>query len=140
MAIEAQGTKLFWSTSTAASTSASALIGQVTDFTGPGGQAGVIDITHLESTAKEKMIGLRDEGQLSMSLNFQATNVGQVALRTDRAARTKKKVTMKFSDTSTSIAVFKGYCLSFSISGAVDNKVTANAVIEITGAVTYSTA
>ena len=104
MAIEAQGTKLFWSTSTAASTSASALIGEVTDFTGPGGQAGVIDITHLGSTAKEKLIGLRDEGQLSMTLNFSATNVEQVALRTDRAARTKKRVTMKFSDTSTSIA------------------------------------
>jgi len=140
MAIEAQGTKFFWSTSTAASTSASAAIGEVTDFTGPGGQAGVIDITHMQSTAKEKLIGLRDEGQLSMTLNFAATDAGQTALRTDRAARTKKKATIKFSDTSTSIAQFDGYCLAFSISGAVDNKVTANAVIEISGAVTYSTA
>jgi len=140
MAIEAQGTKLFWSTATAASTSSSALIGEVTDFTGPGGSAGVIDITNLQSTAKEKLIGLRDEGQLSMTLNFSATDVAQMNLRTDRAARTKKRVTMKFVDTNTCIAVFKGYCLSYSISGAVDNKITANAVVEITGAVTYSTA
>ena len=140
MAIEAQGTKLFWSTATAASTSSSALIGEVTDFTGPGGSAGVIDITNQQSTAKEKLIGLRDEGQLSMTLNFSATDVAQMNLRTDRAARTKKRVTMKFVDTNTCIAVFKGYCLSYSISGAVDNKITANAVVEITGAVTYSTA
>jgi len=141
MAIESQGTKLFWSSSTAASTSAdTALIGEVTDFTGPGGQAAVIDVTNLLSTAKEKLIGLRDEGQLSMTLNFSATDKAQENLRVDRAARTKKRVTMKFVDTNTAIAIFKGYCLSYSISGAVDNKITANAVIEITGAVTYSTA
>jgi len=140
MAIESQGTKLFWSNTTAANTAATCLVGEVTDFTGPGGSAGVIDITNLQSTAKEKLIGLRDEGQLSMTLNFSATDPAQTALRADRAARTKKHVTMKFVDTNTCIALFKGYCLTYSISGAVDNKITANAVIEITGAVTYSTA
>lgn len=138
MAIEAQGTKLFWSTSTAQSTAQE--IGEVTDFTGPGGAAAIIDITHLQSTAKEKLVGLRDEGQLSLSLNFNATQVGQVALRADRATRTKRKVVIKFSDTATNAAVFDGYCQQFSITGSVDNKVAANCVIEIDGAVTYTTA
>lgn len=137
MAYQSQGTKFFWSATTAQSSAVQ--IGSVTDFTGPGGQAAVIDITHLGSTAKEKMMGLRDEGQLTLTLNYDATNTGQVALLADRANRAKKKALIKFSDTSTHIAVFDGYCLGFSITGAMDNKVSANAVIEIDGAVTFST-
>ena len=137
MAYQSQGTKFFWSATTAQSSNVQ--IGSVTDFTGPGGQAAVIDITHLTSTAKEKMMGLRDEGQLTLTLNYDATNTGQAALLADRASRSKKKALIKFSDTATHIAVFDGYCLAFSITGAMDNKVSANAVIEIDGAVTFST-
>jgi len=122
------------------------LIGEITDFTGPGGAAAVIDITHLQSTAKEKMIGIRDEGQLSMSLNFQPTDAGQVALIADRAARTRGKYVIRLTDMATgssahpSYAAFNGYPLQYSISGAVDNKVSANAVIEIDGSVDWATA
>lgn len=138
MAMESQGCRFFWSTSTAQSTAQK--IGEVVDFSGPGGGAAVIDITHLESTAKEKMIGLRDEGQFSMTLNYNATDTGQIALIADRASRTKRKGLLKMNDTATSCAVFKGYCLQFNIMGAQDNKITANAAIEITGGVTYTTA
>jgi len=121
------------------------LIGEVTDFTGPGGAAAVIDITSLDSTAKDKLMGLRDEGQLSMSINFNATDAGQVALKDDRAARTKGKYIIKLTDVATgssafpSYAYFNGYCLQYSISGAVDNKVSGNAVIEIDGPVIWTT-
>jgi len=147
MAYQSQGVKLFWSTlayttngSTAGiNATATQLVGEVTDFTGPGGAAAVIDITHLQSTAKEKMIGLRDEGQVSMSLNFNATDTGQVNLIADRASRTKRNALIKFADSDTNAVAFGGYCLQFSISGAVDNKISANAVIEIDGAVSYTT-
>ena len=45
-------------------------IPNVVSFQGPGGQASVIDVTNLASTAKEKRVGLRDEGQLSLSFQF----------------------------------------------------------------------
>lgn len=144
MAFESQGTEFFWSTSTAASTASGSLVGEVTDFSGPGGQANVIDVTHLLSTAKEKLVGLRDEGQLTMSLNLSFTDAAQIALRADRATRTMRKCVIKFNDNTTDAAktkaIFDGYVLGFSVTGAVDNKVSANAVIEITGAVTYSSA
>lgn len=138
MAMESQGTKLFWSASTAQSTAVQ--VNEITDFNGPGGAAAVIDISHLGSTAKEKLIGLRDEGQLSFSLNYNATDAGQVSLIADRAARTKKGCLLKFNNAATNSAFFKGYCMQFAITGAVDDKIAANAVIEITGAVSYSTA
>ena len=144
MAFEAQGTEFFWSSDTAASTAAARLVGEVTDFSGPGGQASIIDVTHLNSTAKEKLVGLRDEGQVSMSLNLSFSDAGQIALRADRATRSRRKCVIKFNDNTTDAAktkaIFDGYCMGFSITGAVDNKVSANAVIEITGAVTYSSA
>ena len=143
MAFEAQGTQFFWSTvTTVASTSTSCMIGEITDFSGPGGQANVIDVTNLNSTAKEKLVGLRDEGQLSLSLNFNYSDTAQAAIITDRANRTKRKCVIKFNDSTDdkvkTKALFDAYCLGFSVSGAVDNKVSANAVIEITGAVTYT--
>ena len=121
------------------------LIGEITDFTGPGGAAAVIDITSLDSTAKDKLVGLRDEGQLSLSLNFNATDAGQVGLRADRAARTKRKFIIELTDQATgsssfpSYAYFSGYPLQYSVAGAVDNKVSANAAIEIDGPVIWST-
>jgi len=121
------------------------LVGEITDFTGPGGQAAVIDITSIQSTAKEKMIGIRDEGQVSMTLNYSPTDAGQVGLKDDRDNRTRGKYAIRLTDVTTgssalpSWCYFNGYCLSFSISGAVDNKVTANTVLEIDGAVIWST-
>jgi len=91
------------------------------------------------------MIGIRDEGQVSMTLNYSPTDAGQVGLKDDRDNRTRGKYAIRLTDVTTgssalpSWCYFNGYCLSFSISGAVDNKVTANTVLEIDGAVIWST-
>jgi len=143
MAFESQGTEFFWSTATTvASTSTSCMVGEITDFSGPGGQASVIDITNINSTAKEKLVGLRDEGQLSLTLNLSFADTAQGTIRADRATRTKRKVVIKFNDSTDdktkTKALMDAYCLGFSVSGAVDNKVSANCVIEITGPVLYS--
>lgn len=120
-------------------------IGEVTDFTGPGGAAAVIDVTSLDSTAKGKLVGLRDEGQLSFSVNFVATDAQQEALIADRAARTRGKYVVRFTDVTTSATGFPSFCalnayaLQFSISGAVDNKLSGNVVLEVDGAVDWST-
>jgi len=120
-------------------------VGEVTDFSGPGGQAADIDITNVLSTAKEYLQGLRDEGELTLSLNFNATDAGQTGMQADRAARARNYYDILFTDytwSATSFpsrASFWGYCKGFSISGAVDDKVSAQAVIRIDGPVLYST-
>jgi hypothetical protein len=45
------------------------LIPEIKSFTGPGGSATVIDVTDLQSVAKEKRMGLPDEGQLQITSN-----------------------------------------------------------------------
>ena len=137
MSFNSQGTIFYWSTSTAATTNVA--VGEVKSFSGPGGSANVIDASHLGSTAKEKKMGLPDEGQITLECNLLTSAGGQSALRADRSSRTKRAFLLALSDPSSCRVTGKGYCTGFSISGAVDDLVKASVTIEITGAVTWST-
>mgnify|MGYP001159301782 FL=1 len=112
-------------------------IGEVVSFDGPSGTASVIDVSHLGSTAKEKLIGLPDEGQITLSVNWDLENdTGQQAAMDARAARKEKNFKLTFSDAST--ATFAGYVLGMSVSGGVDGKVEGSITIEITDDITWS--
>ena len=113
-------------------------IGEVTNFGGPGGSAGVIDVSHLKSTRREKRMGLPDEGQETLNGNRVQSDVGQKEFLRARAARELKEFQVIYSDGS--MDEFEGYCLQFSKSGAVDAVVTFSATIEITGEVTETEA
>jgi len=137
MALEAQGTRLFWSASTAQSTAIE--ITQIVSFGGPSGSAGIIDITNLGSTAKEKLMGLPDEGQVTFDITYQATAASHIALRADRASRSKRNITIAYTDAASSIDYADAYCTGFSISGGVDDVLKASVTLEITGPITSTT-
>lgn len=140
MAIETQGTRFFWSTSTAASTAN--VIGQVMNWSGLGGTAPVIDITHLGSTAREKLMGLRDPGELSLGLIYSATDTGQNLLQTDAGLRAQRKMTIKWSTSGEGNGYgceFTAYSGGLDITGSEDDKVTASAQIIVANAVTHTT-
>ncbi|HOD72243.1 MAG TPA: phage tail tube protein [Deltaproteobacteria bacterium] len=111
-------------------------IGEVTDWDGPGGSATMYETTHLQSEAKEKKIGLMDEGQLTLSINWEPSDAGQQAAREARAARTEKSFRLTYTDNST--ATFDGYVMGMSSSGGVDSKVSGSITIEISGPVEYA--
>lgn len=112
-------------------------IAEIRSFTGPGGQSAVIDATNLSSTGKEKVLGLQDEGQLSMELSFVPGDTGQQALLSDRAASLKKKFRITFSDVNNTTATFDAFVMGFSVAGGVDALTTATVTLEITGAVVW---
>ena len=112
-------------------------IPEIREFTGPGGSASVIDVSDLDSTFREKILGLPDEGQLSFTVHYIADNAVHVNLRADRAARTLRNFRITWTDASPAkIWTFAGYVTEFSVSGGVDDVVLAAVVIEITGAIT----
>lgn len=111
-------------------------IGEVTDWDGPGGSATMYETTHLRSEAKEKKIGLMDEGQLTLSINWEPSDTGQQAAREARAARTEKSFRLTYTDDSK--ATFAGYVMGMSSSGGVDSKVSGSITIEISGPVVYT--
>lgn len=111
-------------------------IGEVTDFSGPDGTANEIDTTHLQSTAKEYLMGLPDEGTISLSINWAPADAGQLAVKAARKARTKKDFKITYSDKST--ASFKGYVMGLSTDAAVDDKVNGSITLRVTGEVKWA--
>jgi len=131
-AIESQGVLLKYSVG---SPTSFALIGNCTGFTGPGGSANVIDITNLNSAAKEKLMGLADEGQFTLDLNYDPDNSSHIALRNARKSRTRCEFQITLTDTTNTVLTFFGYVLGFALTGAVDQQIKASVTIEIDGAV-----
>lgn len=113
-------------------------IANVVGFSGPGGAASVIDITNLSSTAKEKLMGLPDEGQFTMDLNLDPDAASHIALRNARANRTRVEFKINLTDTTPTTAIFFGYVLGFQLNGAVDQQVKAALTIEIDGPVAWA--
>jgi len=115
------------------------LIANVVSFNGPGGQAQIIDVTNLTSTAKEKRVGLRDEGSLSLTVSYDPNDSVQAGLRLDRAQRTRQQFRITFTDEQQTTWTFYGYVTQFSIQGGVEAVVEASITIEIDGDITEAT-
>ncbi len=110
-------------------------VGGVTDFTPDGGTASVIDITELESDAKEKLQGLQDFGNYSLSYNSDDTDVGQLALIAARASQ----ATVVFKTVypgSFKVRAFRGFVQKISepVAG-VDKVLKSSATIVVNGAI-----
>ena len=133
MAMRTQGTLIEYETATPGTFAA---IGQVISFDGPGGKATIIDTTNLQSTAKEKLPGLPDEGAFDMSVNYASDDAGQQALQAARLAQSPINIRVTFTDTST--AEFTAYCMQVKLTGKADSKVEADVSMEITGAVDFT--
>ena len=136
-ALEAQG--MLIKIGNGASPQVFSTISEIKTFSGPTGSAAVIDVTDLSSTAKEKRMGLADEGQLSFTINYIPDNTQHTLLRTRRASRVETDFKMVFTDDSPSTTwSFSAFVTGFAVSGAVDNVVEANVTLEITGSITQS--
>jgi Lambda phage tail tube protein, TTP len=108
----------------------------VVSFQGPGGQTAVIDVTNLGSTSKEKRVGLRDEGQLTMTMHYNPDDTVHQGLRADRANRVRRQFKLTFTDSNPATWTFYGYVTHFSVQGGVDAVVQASVTIEIDGDIT----
>ena len=90
----------------------------------------------MASTAKEKLPGLPDEGQFTLSVNFNALDPGQQELRASRIAQELRTFKVTFVDGG--IANFTAYIMEFKVTGKADSKVEASIGMEITGLVTWT--
>lgn len=130
-AIETQGTK-FYIMSTASPPVAVQIKGLVS-FNGPDGQASEIDCTDLDSTAKEFLMGLPDEGSFSLSLNLIVDDPGQLACQAARNSRALRD--FKWELSSGEEATFSGYVMTCTGEGGVDAKVSRTIAIRVSGPV-----
>lgn len=140
MAFPSKNLKLFWSASSAVSTAQQ--VNDVVSVDGPAGSNPVIDITHLLSTARKKLVGIQDEGQVSVEMLLNTTDTGQVAIRTDRQTGAQRNIAIKYSTGAADENLYlnaMAYCTNYSVGVAMDDKVTASFTLEIDGLATWTT-
>ena len=111
-------------------------IGEVKNFAFGDGAAADIDITTLASTAKEFRQGLQDNGDLTLELNRDPSDAGQIVLLEARAAQATREVVITLA--SGDVATFDAYVKSVSTDGAVDDVITGTASLKITGDIVWS--
>ena len=133
-ALESQGTKVQMNSIALPATFSD--IPEVKEITFRTGSAAVIDVTDLSSAAKEKRMGLADEGQMTMTLNWIPTNAVHAEIDAAKADRKPRSFRILLSDTGTYTYSFDGFVLGVSLSASVDGVLEASVTIEITGAVT----
>jgi hypothetical protein len=106
-------------------------IGEVAGVSGFDGVADEIDVTNLQSTAKEFLIGLQDFGNLTMEVNLANTDVGQIKLRNLKAAATIGYFAITLSDTK--VSAFAALVRSFTFSNPQNDAARGSVQLRITG-------
>lgn len=134
-AITAQGSTLQIDGTTPGT--ADVAISNVISFSGFDGEASEIDITNLDSTAKEKMAGLQDFGNFSFEFHPDYSDAGQDDLRDAQASGDLKTFLLTLSDATTVgfTAVVKN---SQAISGGVDAPLAGSCSLSVSGSITIT--
>lgn len=129
-------------------------IGQVTGFSGVGGQAGEIDVTDLDSTAREFVAGLTDNGTVSINVNWDPNDASHVSLEAlvggsnvrfliggSETGGTDPSYTSTFViPTDRTTLDFNGSVLSFQKDAETDNVWRGTLTVRVSGAITITQA
>ena len=123
-------------TATPVTYTAIANVKSISDF--ESGSASEIDVTNLASTAKEKRLGLVDNGGFSLGIHHSNADPGQAALTARRAdgAAVNMKVILPSGTTPT--ASFSALIKKFSKNAAVDGVVEGSVDVTVNGAITWA--
>jgi hypothetical protein len=99
----------------------------------------IADVTNLDSTAREYLaLGLMNNGEVTLTLTFDAANTSHAAMETLRDAGTSQamKITLPKGGVATATYSFNGIIKNISPSAQVGTKQTASATVAVNGAVT----
>lgn len=110
----------------------------VVSFTGLDGQANEIEVTDLQSTAKEYLVGLADNGNFSMEWYPDYSDPGQNAVRAAAASGATVAIEITLSD-ATTVAFSAVVQNADTITGGVDAALSGSVSMKVSGAVTITT-
>lgn len=109
----------------------------ITNYDGPGGAANTIDTSTLDSTAREFRKGLKDQGEMTFTLNRDFADAGQTALASAQNDDDLYNFKVVFPDGTTLYQ--KGLVMQFRISGGgVDDVLKGSVTIKCSGDATYA--
>lgn len=108
-------------------------LSQPTELSGFDGQSSEIDVTHLQSIAKEILLGLQDFGNVTLKLWLLSGDAGQAYLRTIKASQAITPFSLKLSDGT--VSAFMAGVKQFSFDGVKpDGAVGISCTLRVTNA------
>jgi len=139
-AILAQGTT--FSTDTVGGSTPIAIAG-VKSVSGIGsGKAAEIDVTTLASTAREFRMGLQDFGTVTLNINWNLDDAGQIALYNAMDGQTPQQfiITLPATNPTVTKNVWTAtvYVLSMEVSADADNVAMGTVTLRVTGEPAWS--
>lgn len=98
-----------------------------------------VDVTNLDSTAKEYIAGLADGNSVEFDVNWISSNTQHTTLRSSTAAGSTVHIKMVWPTSPETTAVFELVLLSFEMGETTaESQLTASISGRITGAITWS--
>jgi hypothetical protein len=117
-------------------TEAFTAIAEIVTIEPPAGEAAEVEVTHLESTAKEFKAGLADFGSGTATMNLIPGSLKQEQLEDDAVAGTVRNYRIMFPD-ATNGRAFAAFVSSFKLDSiGNDAPLRATATLRATGPVT----
>ena len=114
-------------------------ITQLVNVTAPQMENPEIDTTVLSDTWRNFIASIPDGGELTFTVNYDASTAVHGTLTTNFAAGTSSAWVVTFADTGAATVGFSGPITGFSWGeAAVDNLVTAQVTVKVTGAITIT--
>jgi len=117
-------------------------IGEVTSFSSPTVTVDEIDVTNMDSTAKEFISsGLADGGEITLEMNFVGSDAQQQGLRTDAYAGTTRNFKFVMNDhatTKTTVTFAAFVKMVDGPKGAVAEAYKTSVTLKVTGQPTWN--
>ena len=118
-------------------------IAEVKDITGPGFEAGTLEVTNQSSpgAVREFIIGLLDAGEVTFDLNFlpnHATQDETTGLLGAYLGRLKKNYKLVYPVSPVWTINFAALVTGFEPSAPVDDPLSASATLKVTGLPTFA--
>jgi len=114
-------------------------VAEINSIGGPNMSRDVIDVTSLDSTGgyREFVAGFRDGGEVTLNMNFTLDSYDD--MKVDFESDTKVGYRIVLPDTGATTFDFDALVTSLGIAVPMDDKVTADVTLKISGEVTLST-
>ncbi|OIO01100.1 MAG: hypothetical protein AUJ49_08460 [Desulfovibrionaceae bacterium CG1_02_65_16] len=135
MAVHTKGTKIMRGTGTGSPETFQQVM-TIKSVTGPNPTRSEVDVTTLASTAKEFLLGLSDNGEMSFPGLFEGDDLVQQAIIGDLGADTPRNWRVEIPD-GTKVA-FSAYVKSFPLDLAADAAAGFTLGLRLTGAITWT--
>lgn len=113
-------------------------LAEVVSISGPSLSMDTVDVTHMESTGtyREFIPGLKDGGEVSVTLNFlpaDATQNATAGILKDYNDRVLRNFQIVFPDSGNTTWTIAGYVTAFEQETPLEDKMTAEVTIKVSG-------